>query len=419
MTLARDIPNVLADFRTTSRDLYNWRKVSDYAFEAENAVELLQDMADDYGAAGVIPVVQKAIASTFRVLMRADDSGGLIQVVIDKLLALHAKLCAEAPPAPAKLVAWIQKQQFGELGEYFELDVVDYADALGEKGVARFESELFVRRAALTLPFDGRPDAEFSHDDEWLARHAVLANMQRLAVLHRDEEAIVRTHGGDLPKAHRRADAAKALAEAGFTARAAAVAHEGMTLPGGPHQQQECGELWRTLAVEADPAQAADVATEVFERWPTAANASALERADEASWPSRREAAIERMRARPWELIAYLMDASDVRRAWSEALRSLDEATGRLDPDRWDELVDRYLPIDPAAALPVMAQLIDDRLVEANTRVYPGAVRRMKKLREAAVRAGMPEFGDELLAHLRAKYARRPSLIKRMDAARV
>jgi|GEM_PF-2826182 len=51
MTLERDIPIVLASFRTTSRDLYRTGKVNEYAFEAEQGVLLLQDMADDYGAA--------------------------------------------------------------------------------------------------------------------------------------------------------------------------------------------------------------------------------------------------------------------------------------------------------------------------------------------------------------------------------
>ncbi len=418
MTLERDIPNVLACFRTTSRDLYRTGRVNEYAFEAEQGVSLLQDMADDYGAAGVIPVAQRAISSTFRVLMRADDSNGVIQVVIAELLALHATLCAEAPPSPAKLVTWIQQQQFGEFGEYFPIDVVDYADALGERGIAQFESKLFERRAALTLPFDGRPDAEWTNDGEWHARHAVLWNLQRLAVLHRDEEAIVRTYGGDMPKAYFRSGAAKALAEAGFSARAAVVAHEGMTLPGGPHQQQECGELWRSLVAD-DPSQAADAAAQVFERWPTAANATAWQHADPAFWPDRREHAIETLRARPWELVAYLLDTGDLRRAWSEALLTAEAGTGRIHPDQWDDLVDRYLAIDPAAALPVMARLIDDRLVQAISRAYPGAVRRMKKLRAAAVKAGMPELADALLAELRAKYARRPSLIARMDAAGV
>lgn len=417
MTLERDAPNVLSSFRTSSRDLWRTGMVNEYAFEAENAVLLLQDMADDYGAAGVIPVVQKALASTFRVLMRADDSNGMIQMVIDDLFSLHAKLSREAPPSPSKLVAWIQKQQFGEVGEYFSIDVAEYAVALGEPGIARFEAALFTRRSALTLPFDGRPALEYSNDSEWQARHSILLNLQRLAVLHRDEAAIVRTHGGDLPQARHRAAAAKALVEAGFGGRAVPVAHEGMTLPGGPHQQQECGELWRTLVREHEPARAADAAAEVFERWPTSTNAAALERADPASLSALREAAIEAMRVRPWELIEYLLGVDDVHRAWSEALHAVDAGTGRLLPAQWDDLVGRYLPIDPAAALPVMARLIDDRLVEANSRVYPGAVRRMKKLRAAATKAGMPAIADELLADLRSKYARRPSLMKQMDAA--
>lgn len=84
------------------------------------------------------------------------------------------------------------------------------------------------------------------------------------------------------------------------------------------------------------------------------------------------------MRERPWELIAYLIDADDIARAWTEGLRAAENGTS-LHPQQWDDLVDRYGKVDPVAVLPVMAQLIDDRLVEANTRAYPGAVRRMKK----------------------------------------
>ena len=62
-------------------------------------------------------------------------------------------------------------------------------------------------------------------------------------------------------------------------------------------------------------------------------------------------------------------------------------------------------------------RLIDERLVEARSRVYGGAVRRMKKLRAAARVAGRPDIADDYLRELRQRYARRPSLIQRMDAA--
>lgn len=417
MTLERDTTNVLSSFRTSRRDLWEWGAVNEYVFEAELGVELLRDMVDDYGAAGVIPGVQKAIASTFRVLMRADDSGGSIQLVIADLLTLHAELCAETPPSTAALCSWMQKQQFGELGEYFSIDVVDYEEALGTRGVARFEAQLMKRREALTTPFDGRPELAFQHDSEWHARDALLTNLQRLSVLHADQDAIVRSHGGDLPRAHLRAETAVALREAGFMDRATTVAHEGMMLDGAAHQQRACGALWRDLLIELGDDGAESAAAEVFERWPSA---SALHEWSQIAddWAARREGALVTLRGRPGELVSFLVESGDVQRAWDEA--ALATRSGRsLLAAQWDDLVAAYRALDPVAVLPVMAQLIDDRLAVANTKAYPGAVRRMRELRKHALAAGRPEIASEYLADLRIRFARRPALIARMDAARV
>lgn len=415
--LQRDIRNVLPSFRSTRREMWRWAAVSEYAQEAEQGVSLLADMAGDYGAAEVIPVVQKAISSTFTVLMRADDSGGMIQLVIGELLNLHAELCAESPPAPAVLSTWIQKQQFGEFGSYFDIDVRDYAEAFGERGLATFERHLSKRREALTTPFDGRPEAGFARDEESDARRALLYNLQRLAVLGEDEDAIVRTHGGDLPKAYRRAEAAKALWEAGFLPRAASVAREGVSLDGASHQQHECAKLWRDILVELRSPDASDAAAEVFARWPTASAAKEWELST-TDWSKLREVAISELRRNAKELIAYLLDAGDVDRAWHEAHLAV-EAGQSLLPTQWDELVVAYSKIDPVAVLPVMARLIDGRLVEANTKAYPGAVKRMRELRKAALAVGRPEFASSYLDGIRERYARRSSLIARMDAARL
>jgi hypothetical protein len=189
-----------------------------------------------------------------------------------------------------------------------------------------------------------------------------------------------------------------------------------MSLDGADFQQQKCGELWVELVTRAERVDAAAAAFEVFERWPTAANARAWQQASGDAWRLNREAAIERLRRRAWELIAYLLGDGDVERAWREALQAAEDGRS-LHADQWDDLVARYAKIDPVAVLPIMAQLIDDRLIEANTRVYPGAVRRMKALVAAARAAARPEFATEYLAELRDRYRRRPSLIQRMDAA--
>lgn len=71
--------------------------------------------------------------------------------------------------------------------------------------------------------------------------HAVLHNLQRLAILRGDEEAIVSTHGGDMPRAYMHAAAAKAPREAGLLDRATVIAHEGMTLSAARTNSREVG----------------------------------------------------------------------------------------------------------------------------------------------------------------------------------
>ncbi len=117
-TATDDLQAALASFRTRSSELWNWRAVYRYTDEAEQGVGELTGLARLHGAAITIPYVEKAIASAFRVLMRADDSNGGIQIVIQELLELHQQLCLVEAPDVDRLVAWLQKFEFGETGEY-------------------------------------------------------------------------------------------------------------------------------------------------------------------------------------------------------------------------------------------------------------------------------------------------------------
>jgi hypothetical protein len=72
--LARD---VLPHFRTRA-ELYRRGPARAYAAEAGEGVTALREAADRLGARPVIPYVQRAITSTVRVILRADDSDGVI-----------------------------------------------------------------------------------------------------------------------------------------------------------------------------------------------------------------------------------------------------------------------------------------------------------------------------------------------------
>lgn len=117
-----------------------------------------------------------------------------------------------ARPATAELIDWMIKFQFENECDYFAIDPVAYAPPLGDLGIARYRTKL----DAVAANLGTRP----SEDQRWTAPHAsawyVLDwNAQRLAVLDRDVDAIIRTHARDRRVAAWLQDTAEALEEIG------------------------------------------------------------------------------------------------------------------------------------------------------------------------------------------------------------
>ncbi|WP_434616049.1 hypothetical protein [Arthrobacter sp. A5] len=126
---------VLPLFRTRA-DLHRWSAAHAFGRQASEGLQLLQGAAELGDPAAVIAPAQTAIASLCRILLRADDSSGIIGDVVRGLLKLHARSCTQAPPTPAKLVQWMIRFQFLDDQEFFEIDPVDYA--VGSSGGGRW-----------------------------------------------------------------------------------------------------------------------------------------------------------------------------------------------------------------------------------------------------------------------------------------
>lgn len=138
MTLAEQVLPLVR----TRADLHRWSAANAYGHDLHDAVAILENAAETEAAPGVLTVTQKAIASACKVIMRADDSSGIIGDAIRDLLALHVRLACLAPPPPAKLVEWMIRFQFHNECDFFELDPVGYGPALGEKGMAAYRTRL-------------------------------------------------------------------------------------------------------------------------------------------------------------------------------------------------------------------------------------------------------------------------------------
>jgi tetratricopeptide (TPR) repeat protein len=393
----------------TRADLWRWSAADEHGRQMQEAAATLQGAAETEDPAVVFAVTQKAIASALKVIMRADDSSGIIGDACRALLDLHPKVAARAKPPAAKLVDWMMTFQFDNECDYFNLDPVAYAPSLGEKGIASYRARL----ADLEARLGPRP----SEEERWTAAHRAQWftldwNAQRLAVLDRDVEAIIRTHARDRKVAAWLQDTAEALAEIGEFDLAIDWARQALDVGPG-HQSQTAGEYWCALLAEHRPVELLAARLGVFRRWPSSSTAARLYRDAGEAWPQHRDEVMERLAASPRDAVLFaLLSLKDLQYAW-ELAHAL-----ALDDDRtWSDLVTAYEKVDPLAVLPVLNRLVLRELVETGAQHYQVAARRLKKMRTLAAACDYAAEIDRFIAELREANRRRPRLQQEFDRA--
>jgi len=399
---------VLPQIRTRA-DLWRWSASNEHGRQMHEAVAILQEAAETQDPAVVFTVTQKAIASALKVIMRADDSSGVIGDACRALLDLHPKVAARAKPPVAKLVDWMVTFQFDNECDYFHLDPVAYAPALGEKGMASYRAKL----ADIEARLGERP----SEQERWTAVHraewfTLDWNAQRLAGLDRDVEAIIRTHARDRKVAAWLQDTAEALAEIGEFDLAIDWARQALDVGPG-HQSLKSGEYWCALLAEHRPVDLLAARLDMFRRWPSSSTAARLYRDAGQAWPQHRDEVTERLEASPRDAVLFaLLSLEDVQYAW-ELAHSL-----ALDDDRtWSDLVKTYEKVDPIAVLPVLNRLVLRELVDTGAQHYQIAARRLKKMRKLAAGSEYADEIDQFIAELREANRRRPRLQQEFDRA--
>lgn len=393
----------------TRADVWRWNVANAHGSRMHEAVAILRRAAEGDDPADVFAVTQRAIASALTVIMRADDSSGIIGDACRDLLELHPVVAAQARTAASKLVDWMVSFQFDNECDYFTIDPVAYAPALGTAGMAAYRVKLDERAAALgpRPPEDRRWSSP--HSGAWLTLDW---NAQRLAVFDRDVDAIIRTHARDRRVAAWLQDTATALAEIGEVDAAIDWAKQATDFDDG-HQARRAADYWCQLLAEHRPDDLLDARMETFRRWPTSTTASYLYGKARAAWPAYEDEVFERLTPHPRDAVLFAqLSLKDVPLAWNLAHR-LD-----LQDDRtWSDLAKAYEKLDPSAVLPVYTRLVERELADADARHYRSAARRLNKMRKLAARSGDSAEVDELIADLRERYRRRPRLQLEFDRA--
>ncbi|WOP18822.1 DUF6880 family protein [Raineyella sp. LH-20] len=419
-----DLADAVLPMVRTRADLHRWSASNAYGSQLHEAVAVLRQAAQDEPADQVLGVTQRAIASALRVIWRADDSSGIIGDAIQDLLDLHADLVRAAQPPSAKVVDWMINFQFVQEVDYFTIDPVAYAPALGEKGLARYRAKLAEiadtlgpeltdeQEAALRSELTTDPERWERRANEHRIRFTLGWNAQRLAVWDRDVPAIIATHARDRKVAAWFKDTAEALAEIGEFDLAIDWARQAAEFGPG-HQSVDAAAYWCTLLAEHRPQDELPARLEVFRRWPTAGHAATVHRAAGDAWPDHREAIMAGLDKRPREAVAFALHTlEDPGLAWA-----LGHSLDLDDPSLWDELATAYEKIDPLAALTVHTVRVVADLEIADAKRYRAAARRLARMRSLARKADQVAEVDQLIAELRTTHRRRPRLQQEFDRA--
>jgi hypothetical protein len=331
-----------------------------------------------------------------KVVMHADDSDGLIGDLVRDLLDLHAPACDAGVADPVALAGWMVLFGFDDQ-DFFEVDPVPYASALGDNGLAAYCDAVDARR-------DG-------------AAFAVRYARERLAILDRDVDALVSMLGGDLTSPYQFFRVAEAMRELGLDDEALAWAERGIAQTSG---WQVCQLYDLACDVHARRGESLEVLAlrrAQHERMPSLSTYRALRTIADMvdSWPLERDAARAALqRADPRGFVDALLGDGEIDLAWSAATAGPPDALGA---DLWLRLAESSERERPADALAVYQRIADEVLERADRRAYRSAVRILRRARAAAQAAGALDTFGEYLARLREQYRRRPTLIEILDKA--
>ncbi|HZA75561.1 MAG TPA: hypothetical protein VE623_04130 [Acidimicrobiales bacterium] len=391
----------------TRRHLGYWES-SAWARDASPVVDALAEAAVAGPSAELVLLLERAVGHLVKVILRADDSDGLIGDLARRVLDLHQMACTAGVADPVTLARWMVRFTFDDQ-DFFVVDPVAYVDALGDKGLATYRKEVAKRSG----PVEVTPLRRDLWDPfpSFAARYAA----ERLAVIDRDADRLIELLGGDLSSPHQFTWVAEAMVELGRDDDALAWALRGIAETNG-WQVSELYDLAARLLHDRNDIDAVlALRREQHERVPSSSTYALLKTAATArgTWESERDAARSVLARDPGGLVDALLTDGDTDEAWTVATAGGWEP----DPRRWKRLAEAREASDPAGALGVYLRLTDTVLVDANKGVYRDAVRHLKAARRAANSAGLVRDFDEKLASLREQHRRRPTFIAMLDKA--
>jgi len=130
-----------ADALLKTRRHLDYREANEWARDAGVVVDAIEAEAKSHPSRELLKLVELSVGRVVRVIFKSDDSSGMIGDVAHRLLAIHEQVALAGVGEPKALARWMIKFGFDDQ-DFFTLDPVLYAPALGDKGLAFYRAPL-------------------------------------------------------------------------------------------------------------------------------------------------------------------------------------------------------------------------------------------------------------------------------------
>ena len=115
-----------------------YREMASYARGVDEAIDSIEQLLRDGQASAVIELCESALGSLIEAMEQADDSGGYMGELRDRLQDIHYQACKEGKPEPVALAGRLFHWELHGEFDLFHGAISRYAKILGPKGVGAY-----------------------------------------------------------------------------------------------------------------------------------------------------------------------------------------------------------------------------------------------------------------------------------------
>lgn len=392
-------------------DFVPYAEAAGWAQDVNQVIDALAELCAAGHPDAVMVLTEHAHGCADQAIQYVDDSDGWLTDISERLADLHLRACTEGSVRPRELARRLVDLELSSELDGFHRAARDYADILGEEGLAEYRTLLMPRWEALA------PDTERSSTERFAVREALIA----VALASVDPDELIEARRNDLrtPDAYLEIAhtlvAADRMDEAVEWARQGLEAHADRTWQTTPLREFLAG----VLRERGQESGAVDLFWRTFEGAPSAtAYRRLLQEAGEEK-NAYGALAIRLLRDRiasggsrstvAGVLVEVLLYEGQVDQAWDTAVQH------GCDDRLWLTLAHAREATHPLDAIGVYQQAMFAGIGVKNKPAYRRAVELLARIKRLSLEGGQPERFAELLGRVKTEHKAKRNLMALID----